>query len=111
MGEVAFGAVGSDPRSWPDSAWATATYDTDVGNNDEYQGQLAPTVPGQRGGPVAVPARLGRVVGEASCVPRLAGGAPSGRMRRVGRLGWWGRCVHGRRRQGAHWEDYPEPGC
>jgi hypothetical protein len=37
--EFAFGPAGSDPAGW---AWAPMTYNTDVGNNDEYRIDFTP---------------------------------------------------------------------
>ncbi|MDR0965202.1 MAG: hypothetical protein LBM75_01615, partial [Myxococcales bacterium] len=38
--QVAYGAPASDPSAW--TTWSLATFNRDEGNNDEYQGMLAP---------------------------------------------------------------------
>jgi glycosidase len=44
--EVGFGPDGSDPAGNSDWTWVEATFNTDVGNNDEFQGQLLPEAVG-----------------------------------------------------------------
>ena len=42
--ELGYGAQGSNPAGW--ATWVPMSFNVDVGNNDEYQGVLQPTVPG-----------------------------------------------------------------
>ncbi|MDP9352405.1 MAG: alpha-amylase family glycosyl hydrolase, partial [Chloroflexota bacterium] len=44
LAQLGYGAQGSDPRQW--RTWTAMSYNTDVGNNDEYKGVLQPTEPG-----------------------------------------------------------------
>lgn len=44
--EVGINPTNSDPSTWPSTAWSSATFNVQVGNNDEYMatiGQLLPT--------------------------------------------------------------------
>ncbi len=40
IAEVGWGPQGSDPKTWPAQHWKTAQYNKDIGNNDEYKGNL-----------------------------------------------------------------------
>lgn len=44
--QVGFGPDGTDPASNPAWVWVDATFNTDAGNNDEFQGSLLPEVVG-----------------------------------------------------------------
>jgi hypothetical protein len=46
IAEVGIHSTNSDPSTWPSTAWSSATFNVQVGNNDEYMaaiGQLLPT--------------------------------------------------------------------
>lgn len=38
--QIGWGQTGSDPKTWAASQWTNATFNKDVGNNDEYQAKL-----------------------------------------------------------------------
>lgn len=42
MAQVGYGPDGSDPDGNPDWTWVDAEFNVDVGNNDEFKGQLVP---------------------------------------------------------------------
>ncbi len=47
VGEVGYGPPGSDPSAAGSAwSWSAASFNKDVGDNDEYEGQLAPAAPG-----------------------------------------------------------------
>ncbi|HEX6289917.1 MAG TPA: alpha-amylase family glycosyl hydrolase [Herpetosiphonaceae bacterium] len=44
IAQLGYGAAGSDPRLW--NTWVGMEFNANVGNNDEFKGNLQPTVPG-----------------------------------------------------------------
>lgn len=44
--QLGYGPAGSDPRTNPNWSWLGATYNVQVGNDDEYQGTLTVNTPG-----------------------------------------------------------------
>lgn len=47
VGEIGFGPVATDPTVSKDWQWSGATFNQDVGSNDEYEGRLSPALPGK----------------------------------------------------------------
>jgi hypothetical protein len=47
LAQLGWGPVGSDPRANPQWHWTPTGYNSQVGDEDEYQTALAPLAPGQ----------------------------------------------------------------